>query len=117
MAFEFRVIIDILFRWMKDKSGVKRIITFKEIDTVVDAIVAGKLNSTETTTIPHFGLQVPKAVPGVADELLHPGWVSKIEYNEELSTLAIKFTENFNQRHKGTLGEIEELVNEAKPKV
>lgn len=96
---------------------MKRIISFDEIETVIDAIIANKLNDAETKPIPHFNLQVPNAIEGVADELLHPGWDSKIEYNEELSTLAIKFTENFDQRHKGKLGSIEDAVSEAKPQV
>lgn len=84
---------------------------------MIEEIINGQLDKAQTTPIPHFNIQVPKAVKGIPDDLLHPGWDSKIEYAEELATLAIKFNENYAQKHKGKLGNIEEIVFDAKPKV
>jgi ATP-dependent phosphoenolpyruvate carboxykinase len=69
-------------------------------------IIGGKLNDVDTAPLPHFELQVPKAIQGVADDLLHPGWGSKIEYSEELAVLAIKFKENYEKKYKGKMEKI-----------
>lgn len=62
------------------------------------------MNDVEKVKLPHFGVEVPKAVPGVAEDVVLPGWDSKIEYTEELGALAIKYGENFDQKYKGKLG-------------
>jgi len=53
----------------------------------------------------------------VPSELLHPEWDSKIEFDEETAALAIKFNENFENKWKGKLGNIENEIVSAKPKV
>ncbi len=76
MAHQLRVQHE-LFRWIKEK-GFSRIISFSEIEKVIDEIIAGKLDSVETVPTPHFNLAVPKSIDGVSKDLLHPGADNKI---------------------------------------
>lgn len=103
--------------WTKGKTGLDRVISFKEIETIIDSIVAGKLDKTDTQIIPTFNLAVPKYINGVSSELLFPDWGSKIELDEETASLAIKFNENFEAKWKGKLGNYESDIASALPKV
>jgi len=69
-------------RWTKGKTGLDRIITFEEIQTIIDGIIEGRLEKIEIQTIPTFGLAVPRYIDGVDSELLFPDWDSKIELDE-----------------------------------
>lgn len=66
---------------------------------MVRAALAGKLEGTETTTAPFFGLEVPTAVPGVPTELLLPRetWADPAAYDAKASQLADAFCKNFEQ--------------------
>mgnify|MGYP003402104611 CR=1 FL=1 len=105
MAYQFRV-QHILFRWIKEK-GINRIISFNEIEKVIDHIIAGKLDTVETVTVPHFNLAVPKNIDGVSKDLLHPGADNKIEHAEELGALACQYLDYFKSKYEGKLGSIE----------
>lgn len=66
---------------------------------VIDAIVEGKLNDTETYHLPIMNLKVPTQVPGIDDKLLKPQqtWGDPAQYPIEASKLANAFIENFKQ--------------------
>lgn len=70
-------------------------------------------------TLPYFYFKVPKEIPGVNSDLLNPakGWDSKIEYEETLSSLAVEFIENYNNKYKGRMGEYSALIDGAIPKI
>lgn len=103
--------------WTKGKTGLERVISFKEIETVIDSIVEGRMDKIETIKVPTFDLAVPKFINGIASELLFPDWGSKIELDEETAALAIKFNENFEGKWKGKLGAYENEIGGARPKI
>ncbi|KAH3662016.1 hypothetical protein OGAPHI_006197 [Ogataea philodendri] len=67
---------------------------------ILDAIHSGELKKAEFETYPTFGLQVPKAVPGVPASILNPArnWDDGVKgFNTEVTNLAQLFMENFEK--------------------
>jgi len=66
---------------------------------IIDAALGGKLDSVETVTVPHFGLEVPVEVPGVPSKVLIPrkAWSDPEAYDEAARKLASMFRENFRK--------------------
>jgi len=107
-----------------DGSGAKRV-PLKATRAIVDAIHAGDLDAAcaEAAPSPIFGLQVPRAVPGVPDEWLdqRAAWraaaarrgadpdAAERQYRGALEGLAELFVANFNTY----LGDAEAHVGEA----
>jgi phosphoenolpyruvate carboxykinase (ATP) len=50
---------------------------------IIDAVHEGGLDSVSWEKFPHFGFEIPKTVPGVPTEILHPKntWSNKGEYD------------------------------------
>lgn len=53
--------------------------SLKHTRAIIDAIHSGELDSTEYTQMPVFGLDVPKTVSGVPDEVLQP-WTVRTDH-------------------------------------
>ncbi|MGF1473524.1 MAG: phosphoenolpyruvate carboxykinase (ATP) [Rubrobacteraceae bacterium] len=83
--------------WSGGAYGVGSRIDLEETRGMVRAVIAGKLDDAETSKDPFFGLNVPKAVPGVSSEILDPRetWDDKAAYDEQAQRLADLFKENF----------------------
>ncbi len=66
---------------------------------MVSAILSGALDSGAFNLAERFGVEVPKHVPGVPDEVLSPGqtWSDPKRYAEQASRLAQMFAANFEQ--------------------
>jgi len=66
---------------------------------MVNAALDGKLDDVAFETEPFFGLAIPKAVPGVPDEVLDPrnAWDSAEAFEAKAKELAEKFNANFEQ--------------------
>ena len=77
------------------------------------AILDGSLPKIETTPDPIFGVHVPKACPGVPQEILTPSktWSDKAKYESTAKRLAKKFMEN-----AGKMGEVSPEILAAGPK-
>jgi len=63
---------------------------------MVSAILAGKLDATEFTPEPAFGLHIPTSVPGVPDDVLNPKgtWDDPEAYDRQAAHLAKLFRDN-----------------------
>jgi phosphoenolpyruvate carboxykinase (ATP) len=64
---------------------------------IIDAIHAGQLARSPTTTEPVFGLAVPAHCPGVPSEILQPrqAWSAPAAYDAQARQLARRFAANF----------------------
>jgi len=66
---------------------------------MVNAALSGKLDGVEFETEPFFGLQIPKACPGVPVEILNTRntWSNAADYDAQAKKLAEMFADNFKQ--------------------
>jgi phosphoenolpyruvate carboxykinase (ATP) len=75
---------------------------------MITAALEGRLDDVETVADPVFGMEVPKAVPGVPTELLTPRntWNDKAAFDEKAKFLAGLFVKNFEKYASGVSKEI-----------
>jgi len=80
-------------------NGSGKRISIKATRAIIDAILSGSLDDTETTIIPTFNLNVPTALAGVDSELLDPRltYGTADEWQSKADDLAALFVENFAQ--------------------
>jgi phosphoenolpyruvate carboxykinase (ATP) len=80
---------------------------------MVRAVLAGALDSVETTVDPVFGLHVPTAVPEVPVDVLdqRSTWSDPAAYDEQAMKLAGMFRTNFER-----FGDTAREIREAGPK-
>lgn len=80
-------------------NGTGNRISIQATRAIIDAILEGKLDDIETSTVPTFNLQVPVAVPGVDAALLDPRstYQSEAEWEIKADELAALFVANFEQ--------------------
>jgi phosphoenolpyruvate carboxykinase (ATP) len=99
--------------WTGGPYGTGHRIPLEHTRAMVNAILRGDLNDVPTTPDPFFGLNVPKSVPGVPDELLSPRatWADKDAYDKQAHELFEMFTNNFKKFE----GEVSEEVARAAP--
>ena len=85
--------------WQGGPYGVGKRMSLPYTRTMVDALVDGKLAKVEFEIEPSFGLNIPKSVPGVPSELLHPrnSWKDKAAYDKMAADLSDRFARNFEQ--------------------
>ncbi len=85
--------------WIAGKYGVGYRIPIKENRFAIDAIFDGTIDKAECETMPIFGLQIPKEIPGVTTELLNPRstWKDKNDYDQTVRKLAQMFVDNFKK--------------------
>jgi phosphoenolpyruvate carboxykinase (ATP) len=103
-------------RWINGRYGIGKRIAFTDSLIMVDAINEGKLDNVPMYKSKFFNFSVPNEVPGLDPKLLHPenNWHSKIEYEEELTSLAVEFMGNYDKKHKG---KISAEIDNAGPKL
>jgi phosphoenolpyruvate carboxykinase (ATP) len=82
---------------------------------MVEAALAGELDTVEMHREPHFGLQVPDHIRDVPAQLLRPRetWGDAQAYDQQAAKLAALFRENFSQFE----GEVDEAILAAGPQV
>lgn len=101
--------------WTGGPFGVGRRINLPYTRSMVHAVQDGDLDDVELETEPYFSLQVPKSVPGVPEDVLHPQvtWGDKSAYEQKAKELAQKFNAAFAQFSEG----VSEEVRSAGPEV
>ena len=101
--------------WTGGKYGVGKRMPIKATRALLNAALDGSLNDAEFRTDPHFGFQVPVAVPGVDAAILDPRetWDDGEAYDAMASRLVELFTANFEPFE----AHVDESVLRAAPKV
>jgi phosphoenolpyruvate carboxykinase (ATP) len=100
--------------WTGGKYGVGKRMPIKETRALLNAALDGSLKNAEFRKDPNFGFEVPVAVPGVEQSILHPRgtWSDPAEYDRMAAKLVDLFVENFAQ----FADQVEEGVRQAAPK-
>jgi phosphoenolpyruvate carboxykinase (ATP) len=90
--------------WTGGLVGVGRRMPIRVTRRLLTAVLEGSLRKTEFRTDPHFGLAVPKEVPGVEPHVLDPvkTWRNKGEFAETASRLIQMFRDNFRKFEEHT---------------
>lgn len=85
--------------WQGGPYGGGERISIPHTRAMVHCALNGHMEKAEFWTHPVFNVLVPKACPGVPDELLDPkaSWQDKAAYDKQASRLAGMFIENFKQ--------------------
>ena len=80
-------------------NGSGNRISIKETRAIIDAIMSGAINDSDTTTVPVFNFIVPTVLPGVNSQILDPRdtYENVEEWHEKATNLASLFIENFVQ--------------------
>ncbi len=88
--------------WSGGAYGVGKRMKLGHTRSMVHALLRGDLHSAPLDTDPVFGLQLPKHVAGVPDEVLNPRntWSDKSAYDEQAKKLAGMFRDNFSKFEK-----------------
>jgi len=83
--------------WIGGPYGVGKRIDIPSTRAIIDAILNGSLLDVEFETLPIFGLQIPKSVPGVDSHILNPRnlWGNPEDWDKSAKALGEKFIANF----------------------
>jgi phosphoenolpyruvate carboxykinase (ATP) len=85
--------------WTGGKFGVGRRMPIRVTRRLLAAALHGSLQKADFRTDPHFGLAVPREVPGVEPHILDPirTWRKKQEFAETAGRLVQMFRDNFRK--------------------
>jgi phosphoenolpyruvate carboxykinase (ATP) len=85
--------------WTGGAYGTGKRMPIKATRALLTAALDGSLSGVEFRKDPHFGFEVPVAVPGVPDALLDPRrtWADGAAYDAQAQKLVGMFAENFAQ--------------------
>jgi phosphoenolpyruvate carboxykinase (ATP) len=85
--------------WTGGAYGTGHRMKLDHTRAMITAALEGKLNEVKFQPHPIFGVEVPRAVPGVPAEILDPRntWADKNAYDQTANELAEKFMENFKK--------------------
>jgi phosphoenolpyruvate carboxykinase (ATP) len=85
--------------WTGGKFGVGRRMPIRVTRRLLAAALDGSLQKADFRTDPHFGLAVPREVPGVEPHVLDPvrTWRKKQEFAETAGRLVQMFRDNFRK--------------------
>ena len=80
-------------------NGSGKRISIKATRAIIDAILDGSIENSETALVPTFNLRVPTTLPGVDAQLLDPRntYQDATVWQEEANKLAKLFVDNFAQ--------------------
>ena len=78
-------------------NGTGKRISIKDTRGIIDAILDGSINKSETKTIPYFNFEVPTSLPGVDPKILDPRdtYADVSEWETKAKDLASRFQKNF----------------------
>lgn len=70
--------------WSGGKFGVGKRMSLKLTRSIIDFVHEGDLSKIEWEKYPIFGFEVPKSLPGIDSDVLHPRntWADKKAYDE-----------------------------------
>ena len=85
--------------WFGGPYGVGSRMKLPYTRAMVNAAIEGQLDNVEFEIDPAFGLTVPRTVPGVPAEFLHPraAWKDSAAYDKAAADLAARFAKNFEK--------------------
>ena len=88
--------------WTGGAFGVGKRMKLSHTRAMVHSLLRGDLHSAALDKDPIFGLEVPKHIAGVPDDVLNPRntWPDKNAYDEQAKKLAGMFRENFSKFEK-----------------
>ncbi|MFT5756227.1 MAG: phosphoenolpyruvate carboxykinase (ATP) [Alteromonadaceae bacterium] len=80
-------------------NGTGKRISIKATRAIIDAILDGSIDHTETSVIPMFNLEVPNAIAGVEGDILDPRntYGDPTEWHNKAVDLAKRFVNNFDK--------------------
>ncbi|MBC8321208.1 MAG: phosphoenolpyruvate carboxykinase (ATP) [Bacteroidetes bacterium] len=80
-------------------NGTGKRISIKDTRGIIDAILDGSIENSETKIIPVFNLEVPTALPGVDPKILDPRdtYANPADWDKKANDLATLFIENFKK--------------------
>jgi phosphoenolpyruvate carboxykinase (ATP) len=80
-------------------NGTGKRISIKDTRAIIDAILDGSIEKSETKTIPVFNFEVPTALHDVDSKILDPRdtYQNQEEWTEKATDLASRFIKNFVQ--------------------
>ena len=80
-------------------NGTGKRISIKDTRGIIDAILDGSIEKSETKILPIFNLEVPTSLPGVDPNILDPRdtYADPAEWDKKAKELADLFIENFKQ--------------------
>jgi len=80
-------------------NGTGKRISIKATRAIIDAILSGEIEHTDTANLPYFNLAIPTSLPGVDDGILNPQdtYADPAQWDEKATNLAAMFVENFNR--------------------
>ena len=101
--------------WTGGPYGTGERMRIDHTRVMVRAALSGALARVEYDTDPVFGVEVPRSVPGVPDDVLRPRdtWADPAAYDAKANELAAMFTENFAAYSDG----VDDDVRDAGPRV
>jgi len=78
-------------------NGTGNRISIRDTRAIIDAILSGELDSSETAMIPYFNLEIPRALPDVSSDILDPRntYQNMGEWQTRAKQLAQMFIDNF----------------------
>lgn len=100
--------------WSGGPYGVGSRMKISYTRAMLNAALSGELDNVETFEDPIFGIQIPKSVNNVPEEVLNPRntWKDKEKYDIAAKKLATMFHENFKDFEANT----SEVIKKAGPK-
>ncbi len=80
-------------------NGTGKRISIKDTRAIIDAILNGDVDKTETKTLPYFNFEMPMELPGVDSSILDPRdtYADASEWDGKAKDLASRFINNFKQ--------------------
>ncbi|HDS07666.1 MAG TPA: phosphoenolpyruvate carboxykinase (ATP) [Bacteroides sp.] len=80
-------------------NGTGKRISIKDTRRIIDAILDGTIDRSETMKIPYFNLEVPVSLEGIDSRILDPRntYADREEWDRRALDLARRFIDNFNQ--------------------
>jgi phosphoenolpyruvate carboxykinase (ATP) len=83
--------------WVGGPYGVGERMDLPSTRLIIDAILDGSLENIEYEELPYFGLQIPKAIPGIGEGILNPrnAWQNPEDWDKSATSLAQRFIDNF----------------------
>ncbi len=97
-------------------NGTGKRISIKDTRGIIDAILNGAINKSETKKIPYFDFEVPTALEGVDSNILDPRdtYTDRSKWEEKARDLASRFIKNFKKYETNAEGK---ALVEAGPKL
>jgi len=80
-------------------NGTGKRISIKDTRAIIDSILDGSIDETETSVVPLFNLEVPNTLKGVNTQILDPRNTYEVsgQWEEKAEALAKRFVNNFDK--------------------